>query len=157
MAKQRNVTAGSADKSSEAPAEDVSTKGELIIRSYTPHQFNLVWGGGTVILPPKYEAPKNIAFVSAEAYEYLTREKYEEGDKYAMAGKLFQELLADGTIRKLDKVPANYLDAAQRIAQETAKAEESKKTADAAEFQVEGLKNENEILKAKILELGGKV
>jgi hypothetical protein len=157
MAKQRSVTAGSADKSGEAPAEDVSTKGELIIRSYTPHQFNLVWGGGTVILPPKYEAPKNIAFVSADAYEYLTREKYEDGDKFAMAGKLFQELLADGTIRKLDKVPANYLDAAQRIAQETAKAEEAKQAAADSDAKANALKNENEILKAKILELGGKV
>jgi hypothetical protein len=128
---------------------------EKIVQSFLPHLFTLSWPGGTVDLPSKKTAPKNIVFVPAGAFEYFTREKYEDGDKYAMSAKIFQEFIEDHQIRILDKVPSGYFNATERIAAEQERANEAVKATEAAKADNAALQAENEQLKAKILELGG--
>lgn len=129
---------------------------EKIVQSFLPHLFILNWPGGKVELPSKKTAPKNIAFIPAKAFEYFTREEFEEGDKFANSARIFQEFLEGHDIRVLAKVPSGYLNATERIAAEQARANEAVKAVDAAKADNAALQAENEKLKAQIIELGGK-
>jgi hypothetical protein len=130
---------------------------DKIIQSFLPHQFTLSWPGGKIDLPSKKSAPKNIAFIGPAAFEYFSRERYEDGDKNAISGKVFKEFLEAKMIRILDKVPSGYLNATERIAQEQERANEAVKALEALKADNAALQAENETLKAQIIDLGGKV
>jgi len=132
-------------------------KTDKIFRSYLNNiSLALPTPFGDVVLPAKHTAPKNIAFIGADAYAFLTGEG-EPGDKVGGSRAQFQELLADETIKELDKVPDSYFEAAERLAEADTKIEEANKATEDEKAKTAALAAENEALKKKLIDAGIKL
>ncbi len=133
-------------------AEKKNTK--KVFRSYLSSiSLKLVTPFGEVILPSKHSAPKNIAFIEQEVYDFLTDE-VKEGEPFAGSKLQFKELVLDEIIKELDKVPESYYDATERVAEATAKVEEATKATEEAKAENELLTAENEALRKKLADAG---
>lgn len=122
---------------------------QVVVQSFTDFKYNFpVYDKAgilvhTIVIPSKTQRPKNILIVPQEQFEEIRE------------NKTFKNLLKQKLVRILDKVPADYWDASQQVAQAKAEKEEALSLVNGKDVLLSEKEFEIARLRKQIEDMGG--